>query len=269
MHNYMAKLKKNIFICISFIALFIALVLPFTLTTSYSVSEGGKKLDSAPVMITPDFASIEDVNQKKQAFFDYIRQGLDLENHRILNEREHLLEFNLHSASSEDLSYAKRLGRLYSYNVPASGVDQAWIDEMLLRVNVLPEALVLVQAANESAWGTSRFATKGNNFFGQWCYQEGCGIIPLQRPSGSTHEVASFQSTQESIHRYFMNVNRNRAYLELRQIRAELEGQGTDLLSSAAAVSLTNGLLRYSERGEDYVNDLQAMIRHNQSFWIQ
>lgn len=43
--------------------------------------------------------------------------------------------------------------KLYSLPVPSSGLDQSWLTEMLNRVNVLPEALVLTQAANESAWG--------------------------------------------------------------------------------------------------------------------
>jgi Bax protein len=138
---------------------------------------------------------------------------------------------------------------------------------MLSRVNVLPKALVLTQAANESAWGTSRFATKANNYFGHWCYTKGCGLVPRQRNEGSSHEVATFSSSQESVHRYFMNLNRNRAYADLRAIRAKLAAQGDNLLTTASATELTNGLLKYSERGSDYVTDLQAMIRHNEVYW--
>ncbi|MFA0484761.1 glucosaminidase domain-containing protein [Vibrio sp. 10N.222.55.B11] len=218
----------------------------------------------------PDFAAIEDVNKKKDTFFSYLRPSINIENKRITKERAFLTklsETGLNNVDSEDASYAKRLGKLYSLPVPSSGLDDAWLKEMLNRVNVLPEALVLTQAANESAWGTSRFATKANNYFGHWCYTKGCGLVPLQRNEGSSHEVATFSSSQESVHRYFMNLNRNRAYADLRVIRAKLDAQGDDLLTTATATELTNGLLKYSERGSDYVTDLQAMIRHNEVYW--
>ncbi|MFM2642659.1 glucosaminidase domain-containing protein [Vibrio chagasii] len=218
----------------------------------------------------PDFAAIEDVNEKKDTFFSYLRPSINIENKRITKERAFLTklsESGMNNVDSEDASYAKRLGKLYSLPVPSSGIDDAWLKEMLNRVNVLPEALVLTQAANESAWGTSRFATKANNYFGHWCYTKGCGLVPLQRNEGSSHEVATFSSSQESVHRYFMNLNRNRAYADLRAIRAKLAAQGDDLLTTETATELTNGLLKYSERGSDYVTDLQAMIRHNEVYW--
>jgi len=219
----------------------------------------------------PDFANIENVTMKKQAFFDYLRPGIELENQRVQKERARLerieQHFKVNKLTGEDKSYAQRLGKLYDVEVPAQGITEAWLDKMLHRVNVLPEALVMTQAANESAWGTSRFAKQANNFFGQWCYSEGCGMVPLQRSEGAAHEVAKFSSVQESIHRYFMNVNRNKAYFDLREIRYMRKLAGESLIDTPAAVALTNGLLKYSERGEAYVKDLQTMIRHNDKFW--
>ncbi|GMQ46531.1 glucosaminidase domain-containing protein [Vibrio sp. 10N] len=219
----------------------------------------------------PDLASISDTILKKQTFFDYLRPGVVIENARVEKERRRLLSIKQaldeQSLSSEQESTAKRLGRLYS--LEPTTVDYEWIEAMLERVDVLPEALVLTQAANESAWGTSRFANEANNYFGQWCYTQGCGLVPLKRSEGMSHEVAKFSSPQQSIHGYFMNVNRNRAYQDLRDIRAGIRDRGEDLLSEATALELTNGLLRYSERGEAYVKDLQAMIRHNDEFWTR
>ncbi|WP_061038988.1 glucosaminidase domain-containing protein [Vibrio coralliirubri] len=239
-------------------------------TTEQSANSADQFGDLTVSSSTPNFAAIEDVNEKKDTFFSFLRPSINIENKRITKERaflSKLSESGLSSIDSEDASYAKRLGKLYSLPVPSEGLDQAWLTEMLNRVNVLPEALVLTQAANESAWGTSRFATKANNYFGHWCYTKGCGLVPLQRNEGSSHEVATFSSSQESVHRYFMNLNRNRAYADLRAIRAKLAAQGDDLLTTATATELTNGLLKYSERGSDYVTDLQAMIRHNEVYW--
>ncbi len=221
----------------------------------------------------PDFKSFVDVNEKKQAFFSYLKPGVALENKRIEKERTRLTRiktnFDAGKVTSSDLDDAKRLAQFYSVELTDNKVSAEWLDDMLHRVDVIPQALVLTQAANESAWGTSRFATTANNYFGQWCYSKGCGVVPLHRNEGMTHEVAKFNSVQESIHRYFMNVNRNRAYKELRQIRFELRSKGTDLLGVDSAMELSNGLFRYSERGEAYVNDLKAMMRHNKKYWIE
>tara|TARA_Y100001960_G_scaffold329799_1_gene422096 strand:+ start:355 stop:1206 length:852 start_codon:yes stop_codon:yes gene_type:complete len=220
---------------------------------------------------SPDFSAIQNTTEKKQAFFDYLTPGIALENQRVRKERERLelieQSYKSHSLTASDESYAKRLGRLYNVTLTEEGITQSWLDNMLHRVDVLPEGLVLVQAANESAWGTSRFATQANNYFGQWCYSQGCGLVPLKRAEGMTHEVAKFSSVQQSIHGYFMNVNRNKAYFELREIRYQRHLQGKSLVDTEAALALTDGLLKYSERGEAYVNDLQSMIRHNKKFW--
>ena len=200
-----------------------------------------------------------------------MRPGIAYENQRVLNERNRLDairdDFVAGMVSDRDIEYAKTLSKRYRVKLDSSGIDQQWLDQMLHRVDVIPEALVLVQGANESAWGTSRFATQANNYFGQWCYTAGCGVIPLKRGEGMTHEVAKFTSVQESIEGYFMNVNRNKAYEALREIRYQRHMRGESLTDTSAALALTQGLLKYSERGEEYVKDLQAMIRHNQSFW--
>ncbi|WP_373036984.1 glucosaminidase domain-containing protein [Vibrio tetraodonis] len=227
--------------------------------------------DAYSIGKAPDFASIENVTAKKRAFFDYLRPGIAYENQRVLNERNRLDairdDFVAGMVSDRDIEYAKTLSKRYRVKLDSSGIDQQWLDQMLHRVDVIPEALVLVQGANESAWGTSRFATQANNYFGQWCYTAGCGVIPLKRGEGMTHEVAKFSSVQESIEGYFMNVNRNKAYEALREIRYQRHLRGESLTDTTAALALTQGLLKYSERGEEYVKDLQAMIRHNQSFW--
>ncbi|MDN2481088.1 glucosaminidase domain-containing protein [Vibrio agarivorans] len=217
----------------------------------------------------PNFAEITDIPTKKKAFFDYLRPGIEIENLRIEQERALILAL----AKEDTLSVKERLalselGEAYNLAFPPEGEStERWFEVMKQRVDFLPEALVLTQAANESAWGTSRFATEASNYFGQWCYSEGCGLIPNKRPPGMTHEVAKFSDASESTHRYFMNVNRNPAYVELRELRLKLREQGTDVLSVDSALELAGGLIRYSERGQYYVDDIRAMIRHNDAFW--
>lgn len=257
--------------------IFVALAALIIVTAVFLRQQGsvqGSLTEQATITLpseTPDFASMRDANQKKQAFFDFLAPSIQLENRRISSERKRLNEIkqalSSGSTNTDDTVYARNLGERYYSTLPSQGITQGWLSEMLIKVNVLPKALVLTQAANESAWGTSRFATEANNYFGQWCYKAGCGLIPLRRQDGATHEVAKFKSVTGSVHGYFMNVNRNRAYSALRKIRTELAGKESDLLNAETATALTNGLLSYSERGQDYVNDLQTMIRVNAKYW--
>ena len=117
----------------------------------------------------------------------------------------------------------------------------------------------MAQAANESAWGLSRFAQKGNNLFGQWCFKKGCGIVPGQRNAGANHEVRKFASINDSVASYMHNLNTGRAYKDLRKLRATLR-------STNAAVdghTLAKGLIKYSSRGKAYVKEIQSMIKTN------
>ena len=232
-----------------------------------------KKIEPVPSPIgkPPLFSSISGGYARKKAFFDYLRPGIARENHRVKMERTKLVDIQnrLMSGhlSSSDTQFVQQLGKRYRVKLPSSGISEQWIVDMLHRVDVIPEGLVLVQGANESAWGTSRFAKEANNYFGQWCYKEGCGVVPLHRGEGMIHEVAKFSSPQGSIHGYFMNVNRNSAYKTLREIRFQRHQNGLSILDTDAALALADGLMQYSERGEDYVNDLKSMIRHNREFW--
>lgn len=223
------------------------------------------------VGIPPDFSVISDISQKKEAFFSYLKPGVLYENSLIMQERVILKgirkDFADGQISSNNLKQAQRLANKYSVELNHDNVDAGWLQEMFHRVDVIPQALVLTQAANESAWGTSRFARDGNNYFGQWCYSLGCGLVPLERSVGSFHEVAKFNSVQDSLQGYFMNVNRNEAYRQLREIRFQLRKKKVNPASDESAKAMSNGLLKYSERGKAYVLDLQSMMSVNYKYW--
>ncbi|HAS2591647.1 TPA: glucosaminidase, partial [Vibrio cholerae] len=53
----------------------------------------------------------------------------------------------------------------------------------------------------------------------------------------------------------------------LREIRFQLRQQKINPNSDESAKAMSNGLLKYSERGEAYVRDLQAMMLANQEYW--
>ena len=215
------------------------------------------RMDDSPL---PDFSQYTDVKAKKQAFFDYLQPIVAANNQRILDDRARL--YALADTSDEALSREDRrfLDKLVDrYEVDTAVNSNTQRTELMMRLDTVPMSLALTQAAMESAWGTSRFAREGNNLFGQWCYQAGCGIVPKRRGEGQVHEVASFDNIDAAVASYLRNINSHRAYADLRAARADLRAANQPVTGNAMA----NHLLRYSERGLDYVEEIKSMIRVN------
>ncbi|ETN93306.1 Mannosyl-glycoprotein endo-beta-N-acetylglucosaminidase [Gammaproteobacteria bacterium MOLA455] len=208
----------------------------------------------------PEFSSYSDVTQKKLAFFDYMMPLVSAGNQSIIEQRVDLLEMATDADQLSFFQQRKLLQLAEHYGVDTESVEnQQIIDRLLLRVAPLPPSLVLAQAAIESAWGTSRFARQGNNLFGQWCYQKGCGLVPLRRSAESKHEVAKFDSVAAAVEAYLHNLNTHRAYKDLRILRAELSAAE----GGANGHQLAQALLYYSELRQVYVDEVQAVIRIN------
>ena len=211
----------------------------------------------------PDFADFEDSQARKQAFFEFLTPMIVDQNNRVLETRERLLSIAdelEHTGRFSDRSafYIEELVRQYRFDDEALSTEQQ-LQRLLRRVDMIPVPLALAQAASESGWGNSRFARNGNNFFGQWCYVTDCGAVPNKRKSGATHEVATFDSVRESITSYFFNINTHYAYKEFRDVRQQLRERG----KTPRTMDLLPTLLHYSERREEYLEDLVQIIRVN------
>ena len=216
-----------------------------------------------PIFVFPDFAGIPDVLVKKQQFFDFLEDYIVTENTHIRQLREQLLKradivMDGIALSSREREWMLELAQSYGLKVAQSS-DREIANELVLRVDVIPVSLALAQAANESAWGTSRFVLEGYNIFGQWCYEEGCGMVPQRRISGATHEVRRFDSIAASVKAYLNNINSHHLYAYLRELRAFMRNQQQTL----DPMVLAYGLGRYSERGEHYVDEIQNIIMQN------
>ena len=226
------------------------------------VSQTAEQL-SHPITVFPDFASINDVIVKKQQFFDYLEDYIIAENEKIAAIRQELEPYAAIANSGVAFSRRERewvLELANAYRIDTAVLsDREIVNELMLRVDEIPVSMALAQAANESAWGTSRFALEGNNIFGEWCYDEGCGIVPLRRASGATHEVQRFESIEESISSYFLNINTHNSYRYLRELRADMRASGRPL----NPMTLAMGLGRYSQRGDNYVDEVQNIILQN------
>lgn len=213
----------------------------------------------------PDFAAIEDVAERKAAFFRFLQPYIDKANAEILQERAHLQKIRerlrIGPLNRRDDRWARAVAAAYGMDLEEEApITEDLIDTLEYRVDIIPPSLALSQAALESGWGTSRFAKQGNNLFGIWCYEPGCGIVPRQRPAGATYEVASYRSPKESFRDYIRNLNSNRAYESLWQLRADHRRRGEPV----TGLSLADGLFRYSEEGWTYIGKVQRVIQSNQ-----
>ncbi len=206
----------------------------------------------------PDFSIYTDVKKKKRDFFQFLQPKIKFANDEILAERRQVIELQTHlpNLSRSDLRTLDKLSEKYDVEL---NEPHEKIQELLIRVDIIPASLAMAQAANESAWGTSRFAQEGNNLFGQWCYVKGCGLVPLQRHGKQKHEVAKFDSITDSVKSYMRNLNTQHAYKDLRQLRAEARKDDIKI----TGLTLAKGLWGYSTRRDAYIHEIQAMIKQN------
>jgi len=138
------------------------------------------------------------------------------------------------------------------------GVRQNDISTLKVRMDEVPASLAIAQAAKETGWGTSRFATKGNALFGQWTWS-GEGLKPKKAEEGQTHKVMKFNSLQLSVRAYLRNLNTHKSYRNLRKARSELRKENKKLDS----LILSKHLDKYAETGSQYIEVLQKIITQN------
>ncbi len=211
-----------------------------------------------------DFNSIKNIEQRKARFIAYVRPLVEAENDRL--DQQHQVLERLYEQfwqqgvlSQAELTWLEDLAREYRLEDLAIPSEKAF-RQLLRRVDSLPVELALAQAAYESGWGRSRFAREGFNFFGEWCFEAGCGLVPRRRPSGAEHEVAVFDSPRSSVRSYMHNLNSHPAYQKLRLLRARMRLQGV----RPDGFTLATGLRDYSQLGQEYIDRLRSIMRHNQ-----
>ncbi|BCR04745.1 hypothetical protein DESUT3_18140 [Desulfuromonas versatilis] len=210
-----------------------------------------------------DLGRITQIKDRKRIFFLSLLPLVLMANEEISAQREKVLEIcRIHDAgeqlSDEQLETIEET--LFDYKVDGDPLnDRAVRSNLLKRLDVIPPALALAQAATESAYGTSRFARMANNLFGEWTFIPGTGLVPEDRPEGETYEVRRFPSLYDSVRSYMRNINTHWAYHSLREARARQRAQERPL----RGMDLAQGLRLYSARKEAYVEEIRAIISRN------
>lgn len=205
------------------------------------------------------------VQTKKRLFFRALAPIALYANKLVLQERSRVEELVSRYRAGQpwaapDAEWMTELAVRYKVIDSAEQVLEAdAVDELLQRVDMVPISLTLSQAAEESGWGTSRFAAEGNALFGQWTWGDKV-IKPKQQRAGmGNYGIAAFDTTLDSVRAYMQNLNTHRAYGELRAKRAELREHGEPITGRILAGTLTS----YSERGAAYVETLYTIMNAN------
>ena len=199
---------------------------------------------SAYAETKPDFKKYAAGPERKKVFINYVIPLIDKANASIKSDRKFILNLHNSTKKSKNVSDSekKKLSKLV---------------DLKEKVNIFPDSLILAQASLESAWGTSRFAVEGNNFFGQHCFSKSCGISAR---GDKKVKVAKFASVFDSIQSYYRNLNSGDAYKKLRKLRSEEFSK----LNKMDSLRLTEGLSDYSTLGNgDYAKRLNEVITFN------
>jgi len=120
----------------------------------------------------------------------------------------------------------------------------------------VPYEMIIGQAALESAWGQSRFATEGNNLFGIRTFnKETIHLLPQGVTKWPGWGVKVFASKCDSVNYYIDLLNNHSAYKEFRELRTSMLTKNEQL----DALKLIKKLDKFSTT-KDYDKRVARMI---------
>ncbi len=208
-----------------------------------------------PIYLTKlpkDIKSLGNTNQKRELFIKILLPLILDENAKITKDRKKLFKIlgkNFNTAGER--VWLRRRFKEYK-------IEDKDLSKLKIRMDIVPVSLALAQAANESGWGTSRFALEGNALFGQWTWSKK-GISPKNKDPNKTHKVLQFQILKASVRAYKNNLNTHNAYKDFRTARAEMRQENKEI----NGLKLTKHIKNYAAIGEKYVEILENIIVKN------
>ena len=199
-----------------------------------------------------DLDEIQSVQLKKETFIKIVLPLIVAENEKILDDRFKLKNvISKKSTTDQEKQWLRQ--KFLEYKVKKSNIE-----ELKIRMDIIPASIALAQAAKESGWGTSRFALEGNAIFGQWTWN-GKGIEPLLKDKSKNHKILRFPILRASVKAYKNNLNTHRGYVKFREKRKNLRDKNKKI----NGLELTKTLGNYAEAGSEYTKILAQIIVQN------
>ena len=199
-----------------------------------------------------DLDELQSTRLKKDTFIKIVLPLLVAENEKILADRKKLKLIS-NKKFTTDLEKQWLRQKLLEYKVKKGNIE-----ELIVRIDIVPTSIALAQAAKESGWGTSRFALEGNAIFGQWTWS-GHGIAPLDRESNKNHKILKFPILRASVKAYQNNLNTHKSYVKFREKRSYMREKNNTI----SGLELTDTLKNYAQTGSEYIKILNQIITQN------
>ncbi len=205
-----------------------------------------------------EYYEIEDNKKQKKYFFEYFYKLIEKENLDILKERDFIssyLDNDILSIDYNSKEFKKLLKIKEKYKVKKLFSKKGY----LKKVDIIPPSLALAQAAVESGWGKSRFIKEANNIFGHWTYNPKIGLLPENRDEDAKHFIRIFKNLSNSVKKYMLNLNSNKAYKQFQETRYKQRIKSKEL----NGMKLSQTLINYSGIAQEYLKMLKDVIRQN------
>ena len=208
-----------------------------------------------PIYLTKlpkDLKTLGDTKTKRELFIKIVLPLILHENEKIIDDRKRLFKIlgkNFNSPGEK--VWLNRRFKEYK-------IEDKDLAELKMRLDIIPVSIAVAQAANETGWGTSRFALEGNALFGQWTWSKK-GISPKNKDPDQSHKILQFQILKASVRAYKNNLNTHNAYKEFREVRAKLRQSGTTI----TGLALIKYLKRYASIGEKYTEIIEGIMVQN------
>lgn len=226
-----------------------------------AVRSGSRAVPRVFVKAIPrDIRDVNSIETRKQIFIKAMLPLILRVNEELRQTRARIKALTDHVAEGGVLTASEKAWLDTEYE--RHGVKPGNTALLLRRVDVIPPSLALAQAAEESGWGTSRFAVEGQALFGQRTEAEGTGLVPEAHAADAGIKVKSFNALLDGVRSYARNLNTHAAYTEFRKLRAQMRRTAHSPVG-LNSMKLVKTLQSYSERGMDYVKTIQTIIRVN------
>ena len=214
-----------------------------------------------------DEINLDYLSNKKKQFVKTLLPLISYENEKVLLQRsklESIKDFliNFNTLPKSEVIFLEKISKKYRLKTKSKHKLDI-VNELLDLVDIIPNSIVLAQAANESGWGTSRFAREHNALFGEYTYDFSNGVVPLYGNEGEKHLVKSFDSVDKSVQSYFNNLNSHYAYKEFRDVR-KIMRQNNNFNNVKL---LVNKLDTYAA-DENYIKTINSIIDINKLYQL-
>ncbi len=202
------------------------------------------------------------ISDRKEEFINIVLPIIVDQNQKIISLRQKLIDSKNYLNQNKtliqaDQSLIKNLATKYSVSIKNRHKIDI-INDLLISIDIIPNSIVLAQAANESGWGSSRFATEYNALFGESTYDSKAGIVPSEREEGKKHLVKYFKTIDKSVESYFTNINSHFAYDKFRELRKIFRDK-----NNSFNVNLLVGKLGAYAVDDEYVDTIVSIIDDN------